>query len=176
MPKPKKCKICPNTFQPINSLQKVCSPKCAIDYTREQQKKKDRKELRQRKQALKTKSDLLKEAQYEFNRYTRLRDERLPCISCGRFHEGQYHAGHYRTVGSVPELRFHPWNCHKQCSTCNNYLSGNLVEYRRNLEKRIGKKNLGWLEGPHQPQHWTREDIKEIKQYYREKIKALKDE
>ena len=92
--------------------------------------KQERKELREAKQRIKTRAEWLKEAQSEVNRYVRLRDKDLPCISCGRFHNGQYHAGHYRTVGSAPELRFELSNIHKQCAPCNNHLSGNIVNYR----------------------------------------------
>ena len=151
----------------------VCSPLCAYQYAQTNRVKNERKELREIKQKLKTKSDWLREAQTIFNTYIRSRDAKQPCISCNRYHKGQYHAGHYRTVGAAPELRFSEINCHKQCSSCNNYLSGNLLEYRKNLIKKIGLELVEWLEGKHEPKHWTIDDIKQIKQTYRDKIKML---
>jgi len=66
----------------------------------------ERKLHQARKEKVKTKGQHLRDAQSEFNKYIRLRDAKEPCISCGRFHTGQYHAGHYLTVGAKPELRF----------------------------------------------------------------------
>ena len=131
-----------------------CSIDCmtlhGIAKAKEAKEKKDRKEHKARKEALKSRGDYAKEAQTEFNKYIRVRDDHLPCVSCGRHHTGQYHAGHYRTVGGNPELRFNELNCHKQCSVCNNHKSGNIVEYRINLVQRIGSDQLEWLEGPHE--------------------------
>lgn len=169
----KKCRVCKEPFSPANSLQVACRVKCALEHAREQRKKKEARELRARKQALKTRSDWLKEAQVEFNKFIRERDADLPCISCGRHHQGQYHAGHYRTVGACPELRFNEFNCHKQCAPCNNHLSGNIVEYRINLVERIGQAAVEWLEGPHDPVKYTIDEIKEIKRLYRQKTREL---
>jgi hypothetical protein len=133
----------------------------------------ERRQTKERKVKLKTRSDWLKEVQVVFNAYIRKRDEDEPCISCGRHHQGQYHAGHYRSVGSTPELRFEELNVHKQCSTCNNYRSGNLIEYRIRLPAKIGLDKVEWLEGKHEPKHYTIDELKELKRIYREKIKLL---
>ena len=78
-------------------------------------------------------------------------------------------AGHYRTVGAHPELRFEPDNVHKQCNrNCNKAKSGNLTEYRKNLVKKIGLKRVEYLEGPHKAKHYTIEDIKDIKKKYQQ--------
>lgn len=169
----KKCRICREPFNPMNSLQFACSPKCALIHARDQQRKSDARETRRRKEALKTRSDWMKEAQVEFNKFIRERDADRPCISCNRYHQGQYHAGHYRTVGACPELRFSEFNVHKQCAPCNNHLSGNIVEYRINLVERIGQAAVEWLEGPHDPVKYTIDEIKEIKRLYRQKTREL---
>lgn len=126
-----------------------------------------------KKESLKTKGEHLREAQTAFNAYIRLRDAEEPCISCGKFHTGQYHAGHYRSVGSSPELRFEPLNNHKQCAPCNNHLSGNLIKYRINLIEKIGLEKVEWLEGPHEPKRYTIEQIKEIKAHYRKRVREM---
>lgn len=168
-----KCRVCKTEFKKFNMAHICCSSDCAIKYVRIQKSKDFDKETRARKTALKSKGDHTKEAQAAFNKFIRLRDQGEPCISCGRHHQGQYHAGHYRTVGANPELRFEELNCHKQCSACNNHLSGNLINYRINLANKIGKKSLNWLEGPHGPKNYTIEDIKEIKKVYRAKCREL---
>ena len=134
----KPCRQCKEDFEPqYNTTQPTCSPACAIKYIKAKkdaktasEKKKtaklDRSYLRKRKESLKTQSDWTKEAQAEFNRFIRARDYQQPCISCGTRNNVQYHAGHYLSTGANPELRFIEDNCHKQCSSCNNHLSGNL--------------------------------------------------
>lgn len=173
------CKVCGEPFAKQRIGQKTCSVKCAIEYAKKDTEKKakatarlDRKITKER---LKTRQDWIREAQTVCNAYIRLRDADLPCISCGRHHQGQYHAGHYRTTKAAPELRFHEFNLAKQCQPCNNHLSGNITEYRINLVKKIGIKNVEWLEGPHQPQKYTINDLQEIIIYYREQIKYLKE-
>jgi hypothetical protein len=135
--------------------------------------KRVRKEHRAAKLKLKSRADWLRDAQAAFNRYIRLRDHDKPCISCGRNHQGQWHAGHYRSVGACPELRFEEANVHKQCAPCNDHLSGNIVEYRRGLIERIGIDQVEWLEGNHEAKKYTIEEIKAIKAEYTHKAKEV---
>jgi len=148
-----------------------CSIPCLTQHTRDKKAdaiaKKERQELRQAKERIKTRQDWIRDAQRWFNKWVRLRDADQPCISCQRHHTGQYHAGHYRTTGACPELRFEPLNVHKQCSACNNHMSGNIVEYRINLVKKIGADKVEWLEGKHDPKKWTIDELKEIKAKYK---------
>ncbi len=171
--KTKKCKACKKTFTYFNSLQKVCSPTCALETVKADNKKKFNKQTKEMKASIKTKAQWLKEVQAVFNKYIRLRDAKEPCISCGRHHEGQYHAGHYRSVGSSPELRFCQDNNHKQCAPCNNHLSGNLIPYRVNLIKKIGIDRVEWIEGPHEAKKYTIDELKELKRKYKEMIKEV---
>lgn len=177
--KVKVCKVCEKEFTPFQTMQKVCDWKCALVLSREKRaqvvEKAKRHRLREGREKLKTRSDHLREAQTAFNAYIRERDKGRPCISCGRHHTGQYHAGHYRTTKAAPELRFHPWNCHKQCQPCNTHLSGNISEYRINLVRLLGTESVEFLERKdHQPQKLTIEEIKEIKAYYKQLTKELK--
>ena len=123
--------------------------------------------------ALKSRGDWLREAQAVFNKYIRLRDAELPCVSCGRFHEGQWHAGHYLSVGAHPELRFNELQVWKQCMPCNAHLSGNQVNYRIELINRIGLDKVEWLEGKHEPLKLTIDEIKVLIAEYKLKIKQL---
>ena len=179
--KPKTCPICRIKFMPSRAMQKVCSPACAYEYSRKETAKaetrkalEDRKTIKIRKDAIKTIRDWTKEAQIAVNAYRRelLKDD--PCISCGRYHSGQYHAGHYISVGAHPELRFEELNIWKQCQPCNTHLSGNLINYRKALVARIGIEKVEWLEGKHDPKHYSLSDIKEIIIKYRGLLKEIK--
>lgn len=181
----KKCKICKAEFEPFNSIQAWCSPKCGYELSQKKLEAKSkraeqsfRKETRKRKEALKSKSDWLNDAQKACNAYIRERDKGKGCISCGTTKTGiQYCAGHFKTRGGHPELRFHPMNIFLQCNKrCNLELSGNIAEYRPRLIDRIGIKNVEWLEGKHEIQHLSIPEIKEISAYYKEQTKLLKQE
>ena len=182
-PRPKKCRVaeCGASFVPARLGQAVCSPACAIldaPKNREKARKSlaqiERREIKVRKEKLKSRADHLKDTQQAFNAWIRERDAELPCISCGRHHAGQYHSGHYRTVGASPELRFEPLNAWKQCAPCNNYLSGNLINYRISLLQKIGEERVIWLEGPHEAKKYTIEELKAMTADYRAKTRELK--
>ncbi len=182
-PKPKKCRVtaCGASFVPLRLGQAVCSLACAlIDGPRHAPKARkaladiERKDIKVRKEKLKSRADHLKDTQQAFNAWIRARDAGQACISCGRHHEGQYHAGHYRTVGANPELRFEPLNAWKQCAPCNNHLSGNLINYRISLLQRIGEEKVAWLEGPHEAKRYTVDELKAMTAEYRAKTRELK--
>lgn len=178
-PKTASCKICSGKYERQNMRHVVCSYECTVELLRQKEikarEKAERSDTRRRKEAMKTRGDYLKEAQQWCNRFIRLRDHDQPCISCGTMTAPEWAAGHYRTVAAAPELRFHPMNIHKQCNkNCNSAKSGNVVEYRIGLVRRIGDKNVAWIEGPHEAQHLTIDDIKEIKSYYQQQCKILK--
>ncbi len=136
--------------------------------------KAERAKIKQVRENLKSRADWLKDLQKVFNQFIRLRDKDLPCISCGRFHQGQWHAGHYRTTKACPELRFNEENCHKQCQPCNTHLSGNITEYRINLVQKIGLERVEWLERKdHKPLKLSIDEIKELIRVYKAKCKEL---
>jgi hypothetical protein len=181
--RPKKCKnpACGISFPPQRLGQAVCSPKCGLaikDVNQEKARKSlaqvERRDIKVRKEKLKSRAEHLKDTQIAFNAWVRERDAELPCISCGRYHDGQYHSGHYRTVGANPELRFEPLNAWKQCAPCNNHLSGNLINYRISLLQRIGEEKVVWLEGPHEAKKYTVEELKAMTADYRAKTRDLK--
>lgn len=182
-PRPKKCKnpACGEKFVPQRLGQAVCSYQCGLaikDVNQEKARKSldqvERNEIKVRKEKLKSRADRAKDTQQAFNEWVRLRDADLPCVSCGRHHDGQYHAGHYRTVAANPAIRFEPLNVHKQCAPCNNHKSGDIVNYRIELVKRIGAEAVEWLEGPHEPKRYTVEQLKAMTADYRARTKELK--
>ena len=166
----KKCRACKEPFEPFNSMAKACSVPCALTLVADDRAKANRKEVRELKQAHRDtdKSWWIKKVQVEFNKFIRGRDKDLPCISCGEVRPDlKYDAGHYRSCGAAPELRFEELNCHRQCSyKCNQTMTGNIIEYRKGLIKKIGQENLDWLEGPHEPKKYTVADLKELFAHY----------
>lgn len=191
-PPRRKCTVCREWFHPVRPEQYVCSYECACVHGKaandaakaEKQRKEkkrrleeeraDRQRQAERRIAVKPLSYFIKQAQHAFNEFIRYRDRDLPCISCGRHHDGQYHAGHFRTTGANPELRFNEDNCHRQCAPCNNHLSGNLIAYRPALIAKIGQARFDALMGPHALPKWTRDDYIRIRDEYRAKLRDLK--
>lgn len=187
-PKPKKCRVatCRASFVPQRLGQAVCSPKCALA-TVEVQKAKEKKSLAQagrrdikvRKEALKSRGDHMREAQQAFNAYIRARDQAAGhlCISSGKpldWSGNAVDAGHYRSVGSAPHLRFDERNCHAQSKQDNRFLSGNAVDYRIGLIARIGQEAVDALEADQSVRKYTVDEIKAIKAEYRAKTRELK--
>jgi len=151
----KPCKVCQEKFTPPNTLARTCSIKCAIidgesakKESIKTEKKENRKAKKEFKEKHKTRSEWAKEAQAAVNSYIRARDAGKPCISCDKPDNGQHqrHASHYRSVGACSSLRFNTFNIHASCATCNSVLSGNLLEYRIRLIKKLGADRVDWLE------------------------------
>jgi hypothetical protein len=178
--KPKKCAMCGKQYTPRAGDQPFevwCSIACGVELGRERAEKallkRQAKELRERKVTLKPRSKWLQEAQQAVNAYVRERDYSQPCIACQRHHTGQYHAGHYRSVGAMPSLRFNTWNIHKSCSACNAQLSGNLIEYRINLIKKVGSCRVEWLEGPHETRKFDIVYLRRVKAIFTRRTRQL---
>ncbi|MCO7634112.1 recombination protein NinG [Pseudomonas guariconensis] len=188
--KPKKCKApgCGQRFKPSLSTQTVCSMACARAMAKDPKlqkvaakaiTKQARQELQERREKLKTKGDHLREAQQAFNAYIRERDRLAgyPCISSGRpldWNGNAVDAGHYRSTGAAPHLRFDENNCHAQSKHDNRYLSGNVADYRIGLIKRIGLEAVEALERDQSVRRYTIEDLQAIKALYRQKLKDLR--
>lgn len=172
-PKPRPCPICRNAFVPSKPLQKVCSPRCAVKKVK-QDKAEERAQVKTRKERALTISQRRARAQVEVNAYVRQRDAHLPCISCGRFHEGQWHAGHYRSRGAAVHLALDPRNIHRQCAPCNTHLHGNAIGFRAGLLERYGLEFVEELEADNTPRHYTADEIDAIRDTYRAKTKKPK--
>ena len=187
-PKPKKCKnpACGISFPPQRLGQAVCSPKCGLaikDVNQAKARKSlaqvERREIKVRKEKLKSRGEHMREAQQAFNEYVRTRDQAAGhlCISSGKpldWSGNAVDAGHYRSVGSAPHLRFDERNCHAQSKQDNRFLSGNAVDYRIGLIARIGQEAVDALEADQSVRKYSVEQIKGIKTYYRAKTRELK--
>lgn len=79
-----------------------------------------------------------------FRKFIRERDKGEKCISCDSYNTSD--ASHYFSAGKFPALEFNEDNCHLACRKCNYFLSGNLLEYRKELIKKIGEERVFKLE------------------------------
>lgn len=184
-----RCAHCRQKFESKRPGQ-IVHEECAADYVialREKEERKaekqarmqarvERAETRRKREKSLTLSQRKARAQVQVNAYVRLRDADLPCISCGRFHQGQWHAGHYRSRGAASNLALDPRNIHKQCQPCNNHLHGNAIAYRAGLIERYGVEYVEALESDNDSRHLTAEEVDAIRDEYRAKTNQLKKE
>ncbi len=168
-----KCKNCKQPFEPIRFLQKFClNEECVRVWVESEKTKQWKKTKAKMKNDLLTIQDYIKLAQQTFNKYINLRDKKLPCISCGKPITGRVNASHYFNANNHWNVRFNEFNVHSSCITCNQYLSGNLIEYRKGLINKIGEEQLTLLElEANKTRKFTIEELKEIINTYKQKIK-----
>lgn len=125
----------------------------------------------------KKKKDLYKLAERYFHKYIVLRDKKngKHCITCNNPIE---QAGHFNHGGNNKYAfwcDFDERNLNGQCVQCNHFKSGNLNVYAEELIEIYGPEiiselnSLTWKADP-----WGNEDLVEIIEKYKKKIKELK--
>ena len=191
MSTPFKPQRCPHCKRKMDAGQRI-HPACIEGYAQAQAAKSARAQAkrvtmaakvdkaltRQKRESLKSMGQLTAEAQTAFNQYIRARDYGKPCISSGvamDWNGNGVDAGHYRSRGSAPHLRFDERNVHAQSKHDNRYLSGNVTGYRVGLICRLGIAAVDALECDQTPRKYSRDDLKAIKATYTAKTKALKE-
>jgi len=169
-----RCKNCKEKFEPIRFNMKYClNDECVRVWVESEKAKVWKKTKAKAKLDLMTLSDYLKLTQQIFNKYIRLRDKHELCISCQKPPKKQ-NAGHYFSSGGHSNVRFDEDNVHLQCEHCNTFLSGNLLNYQIEIEKRIGAKKLIELQAKAQVvKKWSIDELKEIMVIYKKKIKEI---
>lgn len=172
--KQKKCRYCKELFLPYTTLQKYCTNiDCLRVFVAELNSKEEKKRQKERKEKLMNLQDYLKLAQQVFNKYIRLRDKDELCISCQKKPK-KVNAGHYYSQGGHSNVRFDEDNVHLQCEACNTHLSGNLIEYGINLEKKIGKDEFECLrERAYIVKKWQKDELLNLISTYKLKIKNI---
>lgn len=185
-PRPKTCKNCREKFTPASPMAVACGLVCAIAVgkkTTSAQKTKAQKQERAQDKAkldaFKTYPQLIAECQKAFNAVVRYRDMLAghPCISSGvrlNWSGNAVDAGHYRSRGSAPNLRFNFDNCHAQSKQANRYNSGEAVDYRISLIKRIGLERVEALEADNTPAKWTHDDLRRMTKGFQQQLRELK--
>jgi hypothetical protein len=170
-----KCKICKKDFTQFNSLNKVCSIKCAIELGKLKPAKVNYKRVNSQlkseaKEKLETYSQKVNKAKVIFQKWIRERDKDLPCISCGTTKASMWHASHFKKAETFSGVIFHEFNVWRSCSKCNIFLNGNELSYRENLVKKIGLEQVEALEqlaNETRTKKWTIEELQQIKTKYK---------
>lgn len=165
-----------------------CGVECLTQKTRDDMEAKRLKQIRTAmnpnppKPKKKSQTELTQDV---FNRMIRLLDEGKPCISCGRSQCGTYwDAGHKRSVGSCPELRFDPRNCYLQGSGCNranrrpdknNGKGAETIaqEYESRLRDLYGDTLVDWVNGPHEMPRWRDDDLRALRKVFAAECRRL---
>lgn len=115
-----------------------------------------------------------------FSKYIRLRDSNgdgtFTCISCGRKLPIEYsQCGHFYPRANM-STRFDPDNCHSECIECNCFDQNHLEGYRRNLIEKIGEDRVLELDRrAKEMKKWSHYELEEQIEYYKEKIKQMRD-
>ena len=146
-----KCKQCKTPFERMKPLQAVCSPICAIEYSKVLEAKKRKKEwsIEKKKQlpyvySIKYKNLL----QSQINLLSRKIDAHFNylCIDCNKLFGKQTDGAHLHNVQGNENIRFNLHNIHSARSDCNKYSSEHKNGYRIGIEKRYGEKYLHFID------------------------------
>jgi hypothetical protein len=179
------CRICFVEYVKAKPMQAVCGLACAqVMGQRKAELERVKKERAERVKdniariTMKTQRDWINEVQIAFNKFIRTRDAHKTCICCGQPLSagdvgGRYDAGHYRSVGSAPHLRFHEDNCHAQTKRCNRYGAGRAVDYRLGLIQRIGLEAVERLEADQDRRKYSIDELKALKAEFSRKAREL---
>lgn len=184
--KPKRCPSCKVVFTPVRSMQKVCGSPCAIAWAKKladqkaaRAKRDERKSLAERRIKIKTRGEWIREAQAVVNKVARLRDQLAGhgCISCESRptprHGGAFDAGHFRSVGSAPHLRFFLPNIRLQCKRCNRDRGGMHSDYRVALIERITIERVEEIEAMQWTAKWSVEYLQRLKKVMQKKARRV---
>lgn len=196
----KRCKLC-KMYVPVESGVQppagfFCCHEHAIAFAnakvRESNKRQARAKHRADKERLKTKSEWMKEAQAEFNRFIRIRDHNQECISCDKPWQqiesdqqwkvgGAWDAGHFRTRGAAGHLRFNTYNVHRQCKKCNggggrfSHKAATVdSRYREKLVGKIGLHRVEKLENSSESRSFDIEYLKRVKRIFAKRARIYK--
>lgn len=126
------------------------------------------------KESVKTLSQYEAEAKKSFQKWIRLRDENLPCISCGTFTADEWHGSHYFDANRYSGLIFDERNVNRACKQCNVFFHGNIAGYRKGLILRYGFEFVEQLENESDSKRnykYTKDELIKIKSKYDTKIK-----
>ena len=127
-------------------------------------------------------SSAKKKAWVVFSKYIRLRDclastgtlTHGKCCSCRKVEPIQkLHAGHFLPGRRANNL-FDTRGCHAQCISCNTYQQGNWPGYFAYMERLYGRETINELiKQDRVLHHWTVGEILEIRDKYKQKVKAI---
>ena len=172
------CSSCYYEFLTTDERGKIIYQKSFLPKVKAKVKANDKKKKNVLKNALKTLSQYESDAKKEFQKWVRLRDKDLPCISCNTLNPKMWHGGHFKKAEIYSGLIFDERNVNRQCSRCNVFLGGNEGEYRIGLVNRFGEDFVKQLEDDSQRLRnykYTKDELIEIKNKYQQ-LNKLKNE
>jgi len=149
------------------------------DKRQKEKNKKDLDQARKEKKDKQTLQYLKTNVTAICHQYIRERDKELPCISCGAKWNKNFQAGHFKKAELYSNLKYHENNINGQCRVCNLRKDGNEAGYRIGLKNRKGQEILDELDQlaadyKKDSFKWDREELKKIREFYKEKLKGLK--
>jgi len=192
MPNKRRCRHCKQYIDADKAIKvpvgAFCSWAHVHEYARQQKPVVQSMRLKEVRQAARRKrresklQDLphqIKLTQQAMNKMIRLLDADLPCVSCGRFKP--HTAGHFKTVGANPELRFYPVNIYGQCSGCNSgmqrYNKGDnattQTKFAAEIARRRGQDALDWLNGAHPAGNYTCDELADLRKILNAECRRL---
>jgi len=197
----KKCCFCKEYFPPEEMKKYGVSWFCTDDHAAkyaiaraekarkskleadERKKKANAEEFQKIKARVGPKGGWEKGPQNAVNRFINARDKGKPCISCGCtmiFGVGNLtkgaiaNAGHFRSRGSAPHLKFDTRNINSQCVSCNSWKSSNRAGYEAGIVKRFGQERLDALISDQSTKNYTKDDFKRITRIFNRRTKHYK--
>jgi len=173
-----KCKECNATFVPYKTTDRLCYVCTKTKLALKNLEKIKKEKVKKQKEDLLTLQDYLKLAQQVFNKYIRLRDAGLFCISCQKpMRQGNIDAGHLWSAGGHSNVRFNELNVNAQCSRpCNKDKAGDINNYRLGFVKRYSVEQLDELDKiANVTRKWSKDELKLLISEYKKKIKELEN-
>jgi hypothetical protein len=173
-PKPKHCSNCGSQFNPYKSTDKLCSFQCSVAHKEKQEIEERFKKIEAKVKERDSVKLLTKVAKQLAQKWARIRDKDLPCISCGAVTSTMWDGGHLYKSELYSGLRFDEMNINKQCRKCNTYLNGNEINYVRGYIDRYGLAAFNEISKRAKERKntkWSVPELKQIINYYKLKIK-----
>lgn len=151
-----------------STISRVQKPRIDLEIAKEESKKN------------KSLSYLIQNTVNICHEYIRLRDKGKNCISCNGNWHSDFHAGHFYKAELYTSLKLDETNINGQCPKCNIFQDGNESGYRVGLIKRHSKGFLDLLDSKALLEKkkgfkWDRVKLKKTQEYYKTKLKQLKD-
>lgn len=112
-----------------------------------------------------------------FSEYIRLRDSvngKCQCITCGNIFEvSKIDAGHYRPRQHMA-TRYDERNVHPQCKRCNNFEGGEQHIHGEEIDNLYGQGTAReLLEKSHTIRKYTIPELKDLFEYYQERVSKI---
>ena len=183
-PKPKKCKVCHQSFIPTRPIEPCCpSIQCRQEYALnhlDKVKAKEAKAERAKTRAEKLASKPIKywesRTQDAVNELRRAQDMAAGygCVTCGTYDADEWHGGHMIPRGVSNGARYEYSNVWLQCRSCNLYGGkGKKVFFESVVVSRVGQAEVDRIKAIPHKRIWTREELEEIYQEAKAALKAL---